>query len=337
MSPPAEPLRILNVEPEGYSDDARAILEEVGRVTAEPLSRAEMLAQLPGYDVLIVRLAHQVDREVIDAGRRLKVVVSATTGLDHIDTGYAASKGIAVLSLKGETAFLDSIWATAEHTWALLLAVLRRIPQAAASVRAGHWDRDLFRGNELAGKRLGILGLGRVGRKVARYGLAFGMDVAAYSLNAEPWVDGVARLPSLTALLAHSQVLSIHVPLNDETTGLIGARELKELPQDAVLVNTARGGIIDEVALVEALETGRLVAAALDVVDQERDPAARNAGPLLAYARRHENLLLTPHIGGATRESMAGTEIFMARKLKAYCSANQAVAGFEQAKGIEHV
>ena len=161
--------RILNAEALGYCDEARVILRELGEVAEGNLDREELLARLPGYDVLIVRLAHQVDREVIDTGRHLKVIVSATTGLDHIDTSYAASKGIAVLSLRGEAAFLDSIWATAEHTWALLLAVLRRIPQAFASARAGHWDRDLFRGNELAGKRLGIVGLGRVGRKVARY------------------------------------------------------------------------------------------------------------------------------------------------------------------------
>ena len=329
-------LRILNAEPDGYSAAARAILEEIGPVTEAPLSRAEMLAQLPAYDVLIVRLAHQIDRAVLNAGTRLKAVVSATTGLDHIDTEYAASKGVAVLSLRGETAFLDSVWATAEHTWALLLAVLRRIPQAAASVRAGHWDRDLFRGSELAGKRLGIVGLGRVGRKVARYGLAFGTDVAAYSMQTEPWVDGVARMPSLPALLQRSDVLSIHVPLNDETDGLIGARELELLPRGAVLVNTARGRIVDEAALVQALETGRLAAAALDVVDQEREAAARNAGPLLAYARRHDNLLITPHIAGATHESMASTEVFMARKLKAFLAEVAALSDHEQAKGIVH-
>lgn len=337
MSPTRAVLRILNVEPEGYCAQARAILEEIGQVTEAPLSRAEMLVQLPAYDVLIVRLAHQVDRAVLDAGARLKAVVSATTGLDHIDPEYAASKGIAVLSLRGETAFLDTVRATAEHTWALLLAVLRRIPQAAASVCTGHWDRDLFRGNELSGKRLGIVGLGRVGCKVARYGLAFGMDVAAYSMQAEPWVDGVARMPSLPALLARSDVLSIHVSLNDETEGLIGARELDLLPQGAVLINTARGRIVDEAALVEALETGRLAAAALDVVDQEREAEARNAGPLLAYARRHDNLLITPHIAGATHESMASTEVFMARKLKVFLAEAAALPGLAQAKGIEHV
>ncbi len=310
--------RILNAEALGYCDEARALLRELGTLTEGDLSRDELLAQIGGYDVLIVRLAHQVDRAVLDAGVRLKAIVTATTGLDHIDTAYAASRGVAVLSLRGETAFLDSIWATAEHTWAVLLAVLRRIPQAHASVRAGHWDRDLFRGRELARKRLGIVGLGRVGRKVARYGLAFAMDVAAYSLQAEPWVDGVARMPSLPALLERSDVLSIHVPLNDETVGLIGARALKRLPRGAVLVNTARGGIVDEAALVDALETGHLAAAALDVIAHERAPEARNAGPLLAYARRHDNLLITPHIAGATHESMADTEVFMARKLAAY-------------------
>ena len=310
--------RILNAEALGYCDEARALLQKLGTLTEGNLSRDELLAQVGGYDVLIVRLAHQVDRVVLAAGTRLKAVVTATTGLDHIDTAYAASRDIAVLSLRGETAFLDSIWATAEHTWAVLLAVLRHIPQAHTSVRAGQWDRDLFRGRELARKRLGIVGLGRVGRKVARYGLAFAMDVAAYSPQSEPWIDGVVQMPSLTTLLERSDVVSIHVPLNDQTVGLIGARALKRLPRGAVLVNTARGGIVDEAALVDALKTGHLAAAALDVIEHERAPRARNTGPLLAYARDHDNLLITPHIAGATHESMADTEVFMARKLAAF-------------------
>lgn len=308
-------IHILNVEPLGYSEEARGLLRQVGELVEMPFCRAELLAQLRDYDVLIVRLAHQIDHEVIDAGPRLKAIVSATTGLDHIDVDYAASKGIAVLSLRGEIDFLRTISATAEHTWALLLSLLRRIPGACAAVQAGEWDRDAYRGHELDGKCLGIMGLGRLGHKIARYGQAFNMQVIAYDPFASEWVDGVERCTGLADFLRRSDVLTIHVPLNPETTHLIDAAALALLPPGAVLINTSRGEVVDETALIHALESGHLLGAALDVITHERDPYRRQNGPLLAYARTHDTLLITPHVAGATYESMAKTELFMARKL----------------------
>ena len=309
-------LRILNAEPENYSPAARTILDRLGTVTDGPLLRPELIARLPDFDVLIVRLGHQVDREVLDHGPRLKAIVSATTGLDHIDTAFAGEKGIAVLSLRGETEFLRSVPATAELTWALLLALVRNLPGAFQSVLNGEWNRDRFKGHDLAGKRLGILGLGRIGEKVARYGLAFGMKVIAYDPFRSGWMDGVEKAATLPDLLAQSDVLSVHIPLNEQTVRLVTAAELACLPAGAVLVNTSRGPVLAEPALLAALESGRLAGAALDVLAGER--AAPAQSPLLAYARTHSNLVLTPHIGGATYESMAATEIFMARKLQTF-------------------
>jgi D-3-phosphoglycerate dehydrogenase len=310
--------RILNAEPLGYCDEARTVLNQVGDLVEASLNRFELLSQLPNYDVLIIRLAHQINREIIDAGHGLKAIVTATTGLDHIDIDYAHSKGIAVLSLRGETDFLRTVSATAEHTWALLLALSRRIPHAYAAVQRGEWCRDAFRGHELDGKRLGLVGLGRVGCKVARYGLAFGMAVAAYDPYATGWVDGVAHCQTLAELLSQSDVLSMHVPLNDETAGMLGADELALLPQGAMLINTSRGEVVDEKALVQAIEVGHLVGAALDVVTHEREPEQRRCNPLLAYVCTRDNLIITPHIAGATHESMAKTEVFMAHKLLSF-------------------
>ncbi len=309
--------RILNLEPENYSAEALTVLQSLGAVETGPLDRAGLLERVGEFDVLIVRLAHSIDRQVLERAERLKVIVSATTGLDHIDLKYAAAKGIAVLSLRGETDFLRRIPATAEHTWALLLALVRRIPAAHASVLAGEWQRDRFRGADLAGKTLGLLGLGRIGEKVARYGLAFGMTVLAYDPYRPGWLDGVERLSGQADLLRRSQVFSIHVPLNAETENLIGAPELALLPPGALLVNTARGQVLDESALLAALERGHLGGAALDVLRDERRGSLVES-PLVRYARLHDNLILTPHIGGATRESMAATEVFMAHKLRAY-------------------
>lgn len=311
--------RILNLEPHGYSDEARALLAELGEVIDGPLSRQALLEVLPDYEVLIVRLAHQIDREVLDAGRQLKVLVSATTGLDHIDLPGAQHKGIAVLSLRGEEEFLRGITATAEMTWALLLALMRRIPEAVASVRAGEWNRDGVKGRDLSGRRLGLVGVGRVGRQVAEFGSAFRMTVAGYDPGTTYWPPSVQRKHSLGALLPETDVLSIHVNLHPGSAGLIGRQELALLPKGSVLVNTSRGDVVDAEALVDALVSGRLSGAALDVMPLERDHERRRASPLLAYAAAKRNLLITPHAAGATVEAMHRTEEFMARKLLDFC------------------
>lgn len=311
-------IRILNAEPMNYHDEPRQVLQALGKVDERQLSRAEFIRCLPEYDVLIVRLGFQVDREVIDAGPNLKAIVTATTGLDHIDVAYAEQCGIKVLSLRGETDFLRSIPATAEHTWALLLALARRIPWAFHSVLNGEWDRDAFRGHDLRGRRLGIVGLGRVGQKVARYGLAFGMQVHAHDPSPTDAIPDVIMCATLSDLLRQSDVLSLHVPFNPITEKLIGAPELALLPPGAVIVNTARGAVLDEAALLDALQSGTLSGAALDVLTDERIQRSDTSERLLAYARTHDRLLITPHVGGATEESMCDTELFMAEKLKQF-------------------
>ena len=306
-------LRILNVEPDQYSDDARSILKSIGYLIEQNMERDELLKSLSSFNVLIVRLHHQVDAELMDAAPALKVIVSATTGLDHIDMEHAAQKNIAVLSLRSEVAFLRSIPATAELTWGLLLALTRNIPSAHTSVLKGEWQRDRFKGHELAGKRLGILGLGRIGEKIASYGLVFGMQVSAYDPYPKDVILGVAMKSSMEALIHETDVLSVHVPLNTETQNMLGAREFNFLPKGSYLVNTARGAVLDENALLDSLRSAHLAGAALDVLSGER--ISENS-PLIEYARTHSNLLITPHIGGATYESMRATEMFMANKLK---------------------
>lgn len=317
---PMSAFRILNCEPDHYSSEALKILESLGRVDLMPVTRQQLLESISDYDVLIVRLGFQIDREVFESAQKLKVIVSATTGLDHIDLQVADEHAVRVLSLKGEVEFLRSIPATAELTWGLLLALVRHIPSAVQSVHTGDWDREAFRGRDLAGKTLAIVGLGRIGEKVARYGLAFGMRVIAFDPAPERWLDGVERKSSLSALLHEAQVLSIHVPLNQNTLHLIGRDELSALPDGAVMINTSRGDVLDENALLWALQSGKIAGAALDVIQGERD-SARAESALLAYAKSHDNLIVTPHIGGATFDSMAATEVFMATKLANYLNA----------------
>jgi len=314
-------LKILVTEPENYSLVALETYRSLGQIDLGPLGDAGLAEAVPGYDVLVIRLAHIIDRALMEKTDKLKVIVSPTTGLDHIDLEAAAEKKITVLSLKGETEFLRTIPATAELTWGLLLALVRHLPQAYPSVLKGEWQRDRFRGHDLSGKTLGIVGLGRIGEKTARYGQAFGMRVIAFDPQRTEWLPGVEKMNSLKDLLRRSEVLLIHVPLERDTVGMFGAKELALLPPGAVLVNTSRGAVLDETALLQALESGHLSGAALDVVQNEAQFGVRS--PLVRYAKAHGNLLLTPHLGGATVESMAMTEAFMADKLKRFLASEK--------------
>lgn len=308
-------LRFINVEPDGFSAEARAILNAFCTVVEKHTTREELIGCLPEYDGLIVRLGHRIDAEILRAAPHLKVIVSPTTGLDHIDLREAQSKGIIVLSLRGETEFLTHITATAELTWGLLISLIRTIPAALESVRIGNWCRDSFLGKELSGRTLGIIGYGRLGRTVARYGLAFGMPVLVCDVLRGLDVERGVELKTFASVLAESDIITVHVPLDDTTRCLIDRRAFGCMRTGAVLINTSRGEVVDAEALIEALCTGKLAGAAIDVVSNEQQGiGTMRSHPLVHYAASHPNLLITPHIGGATSDSMRKTEIFMAEK-----------------------
>lgn len=307
-------IKILILEPESYSNQAIETYRSIGSVDFGPLTRRELLNNIKEYEILVIRLAHQIDEIVLTKATKLKVIVSPTTGTDHIDQDGAQKADITVLSLKGEDLFLKTIPATAELTWGLLLALIRNIPAASYSVVEGKWDRDAYRGHDLAGKNLGILGLGRIGEKTAKYGLAFGMKVFAFDPKKSAWVNGVEKINSIEGLFQKSQILLVHVPFDQTTINLIDGRLLAQLPDDAILVNTSRGQVINEEDLLNALRTGKLAGAALDVIRSENSGIPTQSD-IVKYAKTHSNLLITPHIGGATIESMKMTEEFMARKM----------------------
>lgn len=314
-------LRIGILEPDRYPSRAKEILETFGEVRL----RSELMPVerfISDIEVLIIRLRHLLDRNFLESAPRLKIISTATTGLDHIDLETVQRRQITVLSLRGETAFLRNVTATAEHTWGLLLALLRHIPQAHHAVVNGDWNRDRFFGRELQGRTLAIIGLGRIGQMVARYGLAFRMQVIAFDPLQKEWVDGVTRAPSLLEAISGSDVVSVHVPLLKETTQLIGRREFAAMKPGAVILNTSRGAILDESALLDSLENGRLGGAALDVIHDEYAPESGLRDRLLRYAASHDNLLITPHLGGATHDSLEKVEIFMAEKLARHLKSN---------------
>ncbi len=305
MSRPA--LRILIAEPENFSAEAVRTLSRVARVECRRLKQSEMRAAMERYDGIWLRLHLGVRKSDLPAKPRCRFVVTATTGVDHIDLAAAKRAGIRVMSLRGHDAFLKTVSATAELTVGLILGLLRQIPAASESVRRGEWKRDSFRGRELQGKTAGLVGYGRLGRKVAAYLKAFGMRVLAY----DPYVRGAALERSLESLLRKSDVVSVHVSLTPETERMFTAKRFAQMKRGAWFVNTSRGAVVDERALLAALKSGRLAGAALDVLRGE--PGIDRKHALVRYAAANSSLLLTPHIGGATGESMAKCENYMAR------------------------
>jgi D-3-phosphoglycerate dehydrogenase len=253
----------------------------------------ELTALVADVDALVVRSATRVSRPIIEAAGRLRIIGRAGVGVDTIDVAAATEHGIAVVNAPAGNTI-----SAAELAFALLLSLARRIPAADHSMKAGEWSRAKFNGVELCGKTLGLVGVGRIGGEVAARARAFGMRVVAY----DPFLAeerarelGVAMLP-LEQLLDESDALSLHVPLTETTVGMIGAAQLARLRPGALLVNAARGGVVDETALAEALRSGRLGGAALDVYADEPLPADH---PLRAV----EGLVLTPHLGASTREA----------------------------------
>jgi D-3-phosphoglycerate dehydrogenase len=314
---------ILVAESEGFSPRAVALLRQVGNVVCADLDRPGLLAAVAAADILWVRLRHRLDAEVMAAAPRLKALVTPTTGLNHIDLQEAAERGIRVLSLRGEVEFLQDIRATAEHTVALIFALLRHLPAASTHVRDGGWDRDQFKGRELHQKMVGVVGYGRLGRIVARYLSAFDTEV----LTCDPHVEahtlapGVTLMP-LSELLRESDLVTLHVNLCEATYRFFGPEQFAVMKPGAWFVNTSRGELVDEAALLHALRSGQLTGAAVDVLCDER-ATGMGEHPLVVHARTHPNLLVTPHIGGCTVESMAKTEIFLAKRLCAWLTAEK--------------
>jgi D-3-phosphoglycerate dehydrogenase / 2-oxoglutarate reductase len=291
-------------------------LEEVGPVSLGDLSRDELREQISEFEVVWVRLRHQVDEELIAAAPRLRVLATPTTGLNHLDLVALERRGITVVSLRGETEFLRDVRATAEHTVALMLAVLRRLPAASEHVRKGEWNRDLFRGTEIFGKMVGIIGFGRLGRLVAEYLAAFGAMVIVCDPSVDPkTIPSQFQHVDLEDVLARSDILTLHASVSRGARPILGAEEFRLIRRGAVLINTARGELIDEAALVQALKTGRLRGAGVDVLSSEGSVRVAEH-PLVRLARERADVVVTPHIGGGTEESLAKAEIFLADKVK---------------------
>ena len=305
-----EVMRFLIAEPDNFSSEAIRILSEVSEVKCLAISQEEIKRALKDFDGIWIRLELRVNKSDLPDNPRCKYLITATTGVDHIDVVAAEKSGIYVISLRGHTDFLRTITATAEHTLGLIFALIRHIPFAFDSVKSGEWNRDAFWGHELQGKTAGVVGFGRLGRIVTKYLKVLGMRVIVY----DPYVNAadhdIEQKANLEELLCEADFVSVHVSLNSETEGLFDEVRFAQMKPTAFFINTSRGAVVNEKALLEALQSGRIAGAALDVLCGE--PQINSQHSLVRYAASYNNLLLTPHIGGCTWESMRKCEIYLA-------------------------
>lgn len=292
---------------DGLSQAGIDLLKAAADVTVDPKITPEaLLAALPEYEALIVRSRTKVTTQVIAAGRKLKVIGRAGVGVDNIDVASALSAGVTVVNSP-----LAATLAVAELTLGLMLDLARRTPTADASMKLGKWEKSAFMGDELAGKTLGLIGFGRIGAEVARRARAFDMTIVAHDpyLSDSQIRDRGAEPASLESLLAWSDYVSMHLPLTEGTRNLFNPQRLAQMKKGARLLCLARGGVIDEAALVAALDTGHIAGAALDVFAVEP--------PAPGSIAEHPRVIATPHIGAQTREGQDRAGLAIAEEVLA--------------------
>lgn len=300
--------RILVLD--GVSARGVSVLSEVPFfevVESKSLKEDELIAKLAGVDALVVRSQTKVTARALEAAPRLKVVGRAGVGVDNVDVAAATRRGVVVMNTPG-----GNTVSTAEHSFSMLLALARHIPQAHASVKAGEWDRKSFQGTEINNKTLGIIGMGRIGTEVARRAIAFGMRVLAY----DPYLAlakarslQVELYENLREMLPLCDFLTLHMPLTPETKGILNRETLGICRKGVRIVNCARGGLADEADLAEALRSGQVGGAAFDVFEEEPLPADH---PF----RSCPNMIMTPHLGASTAEAQESVGIEIAESIR---------------------
>ncbi len=305
MTPPkvliADPVSPRGVE-ELSRDGALEVLFKTG------LTEAELIELIPSFQALVVRSETKVTKAVLEAAPQLRVVGRAGVGVDNVDVDAATRRGVIVMNAPG-----GNTVSTAEHAFSLLLCVARKIPQADAMVRTGKWSRKEFQGVELNNKSLGIIGMGRIGSELSRRAIAFGMRVLAF----DPYLSAararalqVELMDDLGELLARADFITLHTPLTPETHHVLNATRLAQTKRGVRIINCARGGLIDEAALADALRSGQVAAAALDVFETEPLPND-------SFLREIPNLVLTPHLGASTAEAQESVGIEIAESIRA--------------------
>jgi len=309
----SDKLKIVLAETEDFSGEVLELLNDHFDVEIKNVAQESLGQTLENCDIFWFRLAFQIGENCISDRTRCRYLVSPVTGIDHIDEEICAANNIRIVCLRGEQQFLREVRATAELTVALCFTLLRRIPGAVQDTLEGNWNRDQFRGGEIFGKTIGVIGLGRLGSITAEYFSALGANVIG--IDPSPVQEGrrFNTEKDICSLVQKSDIVSVHVNYTKATRHLLNEAVFKLFTQGKWLINTSRGGVIDEKALLNKLQRGEIAGAALDVLEDEANVSKSN--PLIKYASHNENLVITPHIGGNTYESFDKTERFIAEKL----------------------
>ncbi len=309
---------ILVITPVRHIKGVAEILESIGRVTyKDNPTQQEVVRSLRGVHAIFTNPNKSnvfLGREVIDAGTDLKVLCTASTGTVHIDKAYAAKKKLPVLSLTTDINIIGKISSTAELAFALTLAALRHLPAATASVKRGEWDYLPFVGRQLDHLTIGVVGYGRLGKFYARYTKAFGSRVLVYDPYVTVKEKGIEQVAKVDLLLREADVIALHVHVTPETTGMVNKKWFARMKKDVVLVNTARGEIMNERDLLTFLKKNKEARLATDVLADEQIGKKKN--PLIQYAKKASNIIITPHIGGMTQEGQFIAYGHAAHKLK---------------------
>ena len=299
---------VFNIEPFSYSEKAKETWISKGfTYVGGSLDELIRFQEASHVEVLITRIRYRLDDTILSFLPNLKAVVTATTGLDHIDEVVLNTKGIQIYSLKPHKEFLDTVPSTAEHTWALMMAIIRNIPSANSDVMKGNWERDRYRGYQLKGKTIGIVGLGRTGMKVAKYAQSFNMEVVYY----DPYVFNATwnKVNSLIELAKCADIVTIHVHLQQDTMNLIDNCFIDNCKDNIFIINTSRGKVCDELALVNGFRNNKIRGIAADVLSCELTNITHSH--LWRAQQEGANIIITPHLGGATWEAMWDCEIFL--------------------------
>lgn len=307
-----ETFKIGILEPDNFSPKAIAQLEEIGLVSKYDGNgtRADIRGFIADKDALFVRLAYQINKELISRAKRLKYICSPTTGLNHISLG---DRDIKIVSLKGEYEFLNTIRATPEHVFGLTLALLRNYKDAIIKNSKQPFDRDIYRGHELFGAKVGIIGLGRIGKLLTKYFTAFDANVGYYDIQPKETVlEGVKIYGSIEELIQESEIVILEANYTPKNDKMINA-ELLRMMIGKYFINAARGELVDELALLEEIKKGSYRGVAVDTFANEAEED--NLVGEFIKLTEGRNLIVTPHIGGATFTSMQRTEEFVAKKL----------------------
>ncbi len=301
----------------GFDANAKEILNKLGKVDYKILTQKQLLKIIGDYDYILCGLGLNFNEEALTKAKKLKAIATATTGLDHIDLKFAEEKGIKVISLRGENDFLDTITGTAELALGLMISLARNMHTAYPAVLNGEWNRDNFKGHSLRGQTLGILGLGRLGKMMARYGESLGKKVIFHDPNIDHNHGYNYKKVDFEELLRESDFISIHIHLKPDTEYMFNKDTISKMKPSAYIINTSRGKIVNEKDLIRAVKGKMIAGYATDVLDGELAFVNNDCSEhiLVKHARTNPNILIVPHIGGITHESRRDTDVFIAKKL----------------------